>query len=299
MKKSIQFKSFFASLLILFFTACIKDLPEVELSTPAKYIPEVIAIDENLIALDDAMKRFDPLYLQVIYKEKRTKEELQNLSQELLVAFNKNNNNEVAKKALLAFYHFESFEALLKASNALTQNAAILKFKFFNQNVIPSPEQRLVFYKANKAFLKNKLNSLEKAKQKRAAGLWNDMVDQIEREFHYYTLVYNEELASEMGGGDIGCNEPCCYEYKSCLTIAASTYRSDFIFLGSSLAASGGALGSLYGSIIPFIGTSAVGIGGGILGGVTGFIQAVNIYIKNQEACLYSYKACILRKNEK
>ncbi len=78
---------------------------------------------------------------------------------------------------------------------------------------------------------------------------------------------------------------------------AASAYRLSFIILGTSLAASGGALGSLYGSIIPFIGTGAVGLGGGILGGVAGFVQAVNIYINDQNVCALNYKACIQRKN--
>lgn len=299
MKKSIQFTAFFASLVILFFTACTKEAPMVELGAPAKYIPAVIAIDETLAAFDDAMKRFDPLYLQVIYKEPKTKEEIQARSRTLLMAYYKNKDNELVQQALSDLYHFESFDALVKASNALTQNASILKYHYFKSSITPSAEQKQVYFKATRSFLKNKLNSLEKAKQKRATGLWNDMVDQIEREFHYYTLVYNEAFESSMDGGDNGCNEPCCFEYKSCLTIAASSYRSDFIFLGSSLAASGGALGSLYGSIIPFIGTSSVGVAGGIIGGVTGFIQAVNIYIKNQEACLYTYKACVLRKNEK
>ena len=105
------------------------------------------------------------------------------------------------------------------------------------------------------------------------------------------------EMGLDMdGAGANACNESCCFEYKGCLITAASKYRENFIFLGSSLAASGGALGSLYGSIIPFIGTSAVGLAGGILGGVTGFVQAVNVYMKDQEACTYNYKACILRK---
>lgn len=69
--------------------------------------------------------------------------------------------------------------------------------------------------------------------------------------------------------------------------------------LGSGLAAAGGSLGALYGSVFPFIGTTAVGIGGGIIGGITGFVQAVNIYLKDQEACIYIYKACTIRQNQK
>lgn len=297
MKKLIHFTALFASLVILFFTACTKEAPTVALAAPAKYIPDVIPTDESLEAFNDAMVRFDPLYLQVVFKEIKTKEQIQAASKELLIELNKNVTNQEAQKAITELYHFESFEALQKVSFALTQTASALKIQFFNNKEAPTAEQKKAFSEARKAFIKNKLTVLEKASQKRATGLWNDMADEIERQFHYYTLVYNEEFESDMNGGGAECNESCCLEYKGCLITAASTYRSNFILLGSSLAASGGALGSLYGSIIPFIGTGAVGLGGGILGGVTGFIQAVNIYINDQKVCALNYKACIQRKN--
>lgn len=298
MKKSIQFTALFASLLILFFTACTKEAPVVALAAPGKYSPDTIGTDETLAAFNDAMVRFDPLYLQVVFKEIKSKEQIQAVSKELLIELNKNATDKIAQKALTELYHFESFEALQKASVALTKNASALKIKFFNNNEAPTTEQKKAFSEARKMFIKNKMTVLEKANQKRASGLWNDMADEIERQFHYYTLVYNEEFESDMnGGGGAECNESCCLEYKGCLITAASTYRSNFILLGSSLAASGGALGSLYGSIIPFIGTGAVGLGGGILGGVTGFIQAVNIYKNDQNVCALNYKACIQRKN--
>ncbi len=297
MKKSIQFTALFASLVILFFTACTKEVPTVELAAPAKYKPDVIATDESLEAFNNVMVRFDPLYLQVVFKETKTKEQIQATSKELLIELNKNVANQKAQNELKELYHFESFEALQKASDALIQNAVTLKTIFFNNNEVTTTEQRKAFSEARKTFIINKLTVLEKAKQKSASGLWNDMADEIERQFHYYTLVYNEEFESEMNGGGAECNESCCLEYRACLITAASTYRSNFVQMGASLASSGGALGALYGSIIPFIGTGAVGLGGGILGGVAGFVQAVNIFMKNQEACMYNYKACILRKN--
>jgi len=297
MKKSILSLTLFASLLILFFTACTKEMPSSELGTPGKYTPDVITTDESLAAFNDAMIRFDPLYLQVMFKESKTKEQIQASSKDLLIEFNKNPNNIAVQKELVDLYHFESFEALKKTSGALSKNASILKIKFFQNKDLPTTQERKLFFESRKALIKNKLIVLEKAKQKKASGLWNDMADEIERQFHYYTLVYNEEFESEMNGGGVECNESCCLEYKGCLITAASAYRLNFIILGTSLAASGGALGSLYGSIIPFIGTGAVGLGGGILGGVAGFVQAVNIYINDQNVCALNYKACIQRKN--
>ncbi len=297
MKKSILSLTLFASLLILFFTACTKQMPSSELGTPGKYTPDVITTDESLAAFNDAMIRFDPLYLQVMFKESKTKEQIQAAGKDLLIEFNKNPNNIAVHKELVDLYHFESFEALKKTSGALSKNASILKIKFFQNKDLPTTQERKLFFESRKALIKNKLIVLEKAKQKKASGLWNDMADEIERQFHYYTLVYNEEFESEMNGGGVECNESCCLEYKGCLITAASAYRLNFIILGTSLAASGGALGSLYGSIIPFIGTGAVGLGGGILGGVAGFVQAVNIYINDQNVCALNYKACIQRKN--
>jgi hypothetical protein len=110
--------------------------------------------------------------------------------------------------------------------------------------------------------------------------------------------VGNLEMGLDMdGAGGNECKESCCFEYRACLISAASNYRENFVQMGGGLAVSGGSLGALYGSIIPFVGTGALGLAGGILGGVAGFVQAVNIYMKNQEVCTYNYKACILRKS--
>ncbi len=297
MKKSIQFTAFFASLVILFFTACTKEAPMVELGAPAKYIPDVISIDENLIALDDAMKRFDPLYLQVIYKEKRTKEELQNLSQELLMAYYKNKDNELVQKALSDFYHFESFEALVKASNALTQNALLLKNKYFNNQESPTTKQRLSFFDARKKYLQNKLTVLEKAKQKKASGLWNDMADEIERQLHYYTLVYNEEFESDMNGGGAECSESCCLEFVACQQAAKKDYLSNIVLF--SFMSAGGlnsisyrltANNPVLNPMSPIVG-AMIGLSGSIL-------LASKFYKMDLSNCVIKYKACIQRKNE-
>jgi hypothetical protein len=296
MKKSIQFTAFFASLVFLFFTACTKEAPMVELGAPAKYIPAVIAIDETLAAFDDAMKRFDPLYLQVIYKEPKTKEEIQARSRTLLMAYYKNKDNELVQQALSDLYHFESFDALVKASNALTQNASILKYHYFKLSITPSAEQKQVYFKATKSFLKNKLNSLEKAKQKRATGLWNDMVDQIEREFHYYSLIYNEELELEMNGGGAECNESCCLEYVACQQTAKKDYISNVVLF--SFMSAGGlssisyrltANNPILNPMSPMVG-AMIGLSGSIL-------LASEFYKMDLRNCVLKYKACIQRKN--
>jgi hypothetical protein len=187
---------------------------------------------------------------------------------------------------------------LQKASEQILKTAIQFQQVHFAPNQLPNTEQKKQILEARKKYVKNKIENLEEASQKRTNGLWNDKVDEILFEFHYWTLVQNEELASESGGSSV-CTDACCYDYKSCLTEAASAYRLNFLTLGVAMGAAGGSIGALYGSLIPLLGTIAVGTGGGIIGGVGGFVQAVNIFMKSQEACVYSYKACVIRQNQK
>lgn len=296
MKKLIHFTALFASLVILFFTACTKEAPTVALAAPAKYIPDVIPTDESLEAFNDAMVRFDPLYLQVVFKEIKTKEQIQAASKELLIELNKNVTNQEAQKAITELYHFESFEALQKVSFALTQTASALKIQFFNNKEAPTAEQKKAFSEARKAFIKNKLTVLEKASQKRATGLWNDMADEIERQFHYYTLVYNEEFESDMNGGGADCNESCCLEFVACQQTAKKDYVMNvfvlsfmsggfFYTVSNRLTANNPALNPM----APVVGIM-IGLSGSIL-------LAEEFYKMDLSNCVLNYKACIQRKN--
>jgi hypothetical protein len=243
------------------------------------------------------------LYLQVVYKDKRSRETINEEAARLLIAINENPNSLVIQKELTELYHFNSFADLQKASNIISNNSGELKKTFLGKDTVLSSVKMNQLNTARNTFLKNKIISLEKASQKRSSGLWTDNADWILNEFHYYSQVANLEMDLDMEGGGgtgagPGCTESCCLEYQGCLVNAASNYRINFIILGSTLAASGGSLGALYGSIIPFIGTIAVGTGAGIIGGVTGYIQAVHIYMNDQKVCTLNYKACILKKNE-
>lgn len=295
MKKSIQFTALFASLLILFFSACTKEAPVVALAAPGKYSPDTIGTDETLAAFNDAMVRFDPLYLQVVFKEIKSKEQIQATSKELLIELNKNAADKIAQKALTELYHFESFEALKKASDALTQNALVLKIRFFNNKETPTTEQRKAFNDARKRFIKNKLTVLEKANQKRATGLWNDMADEIERQFHYYSLIYNEEFESEMNGGAAECNESCCLEFVSCQQAAKKDYIMNVVALSFM---SGGYFYTVSNRLTinnPALNPMAPVVGAMI--GLSGSILLADQFYKmDLSNCVLNYKACIQRK---
>ncbi len=302
MKKSTGFIGIFF-LSFIFLTACSKkdqlgpvtDSPEQNLPAPLS----APLFDE----LNETIARFDPLYLQIVYKDKRTKVALNEEATRLLIAINQNPTSLVIQKELTELYHFNNFADLQKASNIISTNSGALKKTFLGKDTVLSKAKMNQLNEARNTFIKNKITTLQKASQRISSGLWQDNADWILAQFHYYSQIANLEMdldgMDDLGsvGAGPGCNESCCLEYQACLISAASNYRLNFIIIGTTLAASGGSLGALYGSIIPFIGTVAVGTGAGIIGGVTGYIQAVHIYMNDQNVCALNYKACILKKN--
>ena len=290
---------FFSVLLIMFLVACTKSNDTPNIVANNKDIANEMAVTESFVSLNDAITKFDPFYLQVTYKDRRSLEEIQKQSTRLITEINKNPNNLAAQKELADFYHFKSFSELQKASELISSSAEKFRSKYSNLNKLQKLDQNKIISDARKLFINNKMELLEKASQKRATGMWNDMVDGILRDWEYWRIVQNEELGNEDGGGSAECTDACCYEYKACLTKAASAYRLNFLGLTAAIGGTGVGLGGFAGtSVLPVLGTAAGMIGGGIIGGVTGFIQSVNIYLLDQQACVYSYKACIIRKNE-
>lgn len=288
---------FFSIFLIMFLVACTKSNDTPNIVANNKDIANEIATTESFVSLNDAITKFDPFYLQVMYKDTRTIDEIQKQGSSLITEINKNPNNLATQKALAEFYHFKSFTELQRASELISSSAEKFRTKYSTLNQLQKVDQNKIISDARKLYINNKIELLEKASQKRATGMWNDMVDGILIDWEYWRLVQNEELGNE-DGGSAECTDACCYEYKACLTKAASSYRINFLSLGTALAGAGGSIGAVLGSPVPVLGNITVGTLGGIIGGVTGFIQAVNIYLLDQQACVYSYKACIIRKNE-
>jgi hypothetical protein len=297
MKKFKLITKFFSILLIMFLVACTKSNDTPNIVANNKDIANEMATTESFVSLNDAITKFDPFYLQVMYKDVRTIDEIQKQGSSLITEINKNPNNLATQKALAEFYHFDSFSDLQKASQLISSSAEKFRSKYSTLNQLQKVDQNKIISDARKLYINNKIELLEKASQKRATGMWNDMVDGILIDWEYWRLVQNEELGNE-DGGSAECTDACCYEYKACLTKAASSYRINFLGLGTALAGAGGSIGAVLGSPVPVLGNITVGTLGGIIGGVTGFIQAVNIYLLDQQACVYTYKACIIRKNE-
>jgi hypothetical protein len=300
MKKSTLLTSILF-LSLLFLNACSKkdelgpvnDPPEQNLPAPLS----APLFDE----LNETIARFDPLYLQIVYKDKRTKAEINDEAARLLIAINENPTSLVLQKELTELYHFNNFADLQKASNIISTNSGELKKTFLGKDTVLSKVKMNQLNAARNTFIKNKISSLEKASQKRSSGLWTDNADWILAQFHYYSQIANLEMDLDMDGGGgagagPGCTESCCFEYQACMKNASSTYTANYLLFAVGGAIGGVSAGATLGSAIPLVGTFWGGVYGGWLSGATGYLAAVNIYMNDQNVCALNYKACILRK---
>jgi hypothetical protein len=265
--------------------------------------------------LNETIARFDPLYLQIVYNDKRSKAEINEEAARLLTAINQNPTSLVIQKELTELYHFNNFADLQKASNVISNNSGELKRTFLGKDTVLSKAKMNQLNAARNTFLKNKITTLEKASQKSSSGLWTDNADWILAQFHYYSQIANLEMGldgmDDLGGAGAGpgCTESCCLEYQVCMTNANSNLMQRLWTYAGGGFAGGLAAGFTIGTVIPGVG-NFIGAGygalygaflgsayGGMLAGTTGYIIAATIYMNDQKVCALNYKACILRKN--
>jgi hypothetical protein len=312
MRKSTLFTKILL-LSLLFLNACSKkeQLSPVN-DPPEQNIPAPLSapiFDE----LNETIARFDPLYLQIVYKDKRSKTMINEEAARLLIAINQNPTSLVIQKELTELYHFNNFADLQKASNIISKNSGELKKTFLGKDTVLSKAKMNQLNEARNTFLKNKISTLEKASQRSSTGLWQDNADWILAQFHYYSQIANLEMDLDMDGGGgagagPGCAESCCFEYQGCMTNANSNLMQHlWTYVGIGFAG-GVAAGFTVGTVIPGVG-NLIGAGygalygaflgsayGGMLVGTSGYIIAATIYMNDQKVCALNYKACILRK---
>jgi len=298
MNKSTGFLGiFFLSLILL--TACSKkdELGPVT-DPPEQNIPAPLSaplFDE----LNETIARFDPLYLQIVYKDKRSKETINEEAAKLLIAINQNPTSLVIQKELIELYHFNNFADLQKASNIISTNSGELKKTFLGRDSVLSKAKMNQLNAARSTFLKNKISSLEKASQRSTSGLWTDNADWILNEFHYYSQIANLEMDLDIdggGGAGPGCTESCCLEYVSCQQKAKQTYYMSIIVLTFMSAEYLSTVTSRLIANNPALNPSAPLIGFSFaFAGST--LVANEFYKMELNTCIINYKACILRKN--
>ena len=298
MKKSTGFLGIFF-LSFIFLTACSKtDQLRPLVDPPEQNLPAPLSaplFDE----LNETIARFDPLYLQIVYKDKRTKEDINEEAARLLIAINQNPTSLVIQKELTELYHFSNFADLQKASNIISTNSGELKKTFLGKDTVLSKAKMNQLNEARNTFLKNKIKTLEKASQRISTGLWQDNADWILAQFHYYSQIANLEMDLDGGGGAGAgpeCNESCCLEYIACQQKAKQAYYMSIIVftfmsveylttITSKLTANNPALNPY----APLVGFS-FGFAGATL-------LANEFYKMELNTCIINYKACILKKN--
>jgi len=301
MKKS----TFFTKILLLsllFLNACSKKEQLSPVNNPPEQNP-VAPLSATLFdELNETIARFDPLYLQIVYKDKRSKAMINDEASRLLVAINQNPTSLVIQKDLIELYHFKSFADLQKASDIISNNASALKKSFLGQDTVLSKAKMTQLNEARKTFIKNKISTLEKASQRSSSGLWQDNAAWILDQFHYYTQVGNlemgldgmEDLGGTGNGG--GCNESCCLEFVACQKKAIQNYYMSIIVLTfmsseyiTTIASKLTANNPAFNPSAPLVGFS-IGFAGATL-------LANEFYKMELNTCIVSYKACIQRKN--
>ena len=301
MKKSTLFTKILL-LSLLFLNACSKkeQLGPVN-NAPEQNIPAPLSaplFDE----LNETIARFDPLYLQVVYKDKRSKAEINEEASRLLIAINQNPTSLVIQKELIELYHFSSFSELQKASNVISNNSGELKKSFLGKDTVLSKVKMNQLNAARNTFLKNKISSLQKTSQRSSSGLWQDNADWILNEFHYYSQIANLEMGLDIDGGGgagagPGCNESCCYEYQSCKLTANNNFLVNIFNFGAAGGGSFYLTGAIVGSVVPVFGT-VIGLASGtIIGGINGIIVANQYHNNELQICYFNYKACLEKKN--
>ena len=301
MKKSTGVLGIFF-LSFIFLTACSKKDQLGPLTNPPEqnlFSPLLAPLFDEL---NETIARFDPLYLQIVYKDKRTKAEINDEAARLLIAINQNPTSLVIQKELTELYRFKSFADLQKASNIISTNSGELKKTFLGKDTVLSKAKMNQLNEARNTFLKNKITTLQKASQRSSSGLWQDNADWILNEFHYYSQIANLEMGLDMDGGGgagagPGCTESCCLEYQTCKLTANNNFLVNIFKFGgaggTALSLTAGAIGS----VVPVFGTFAGLASGAIIGGINGIIVA-NMYHNNElQICFYNYKACLEKKN--
>lgn len=270
-------------------TGCKKNQDKPAETGAAVVSSEGLANDQSFVKLNDAISRFDPKYLQLVYKDKRTEAEISKASMELLQELGTNPENVVTQQKLANFYHFKTVEELKKYSAGITESLKVLDKKYDLRNSVSNGNAGKLFFKARGQLAKAKIDNYPN-NARQTNGLWTEFVDQYFSEFDYNTYVYDESMEEALDGGG---NDICSLDRDICKTTAKNKYLENLVKYGAGGAVSGGGIGAGAGSIFPGIGTSAGVVVGSIFGGLGGLLYATATYSNDVEICRLTYLKCL------
>lgn len=272
---------------------------------------EKLAGDESFEKLNNAINRFDPEYLILVYHDTRTPREITETSFEILKKLDADPTNTAIQKELAEFYHLNSFQDFSIYSKNISDGIKELDTKFNFTKEVMANNKTDEFLNARALYARNiynrSINNQSGPHYRIAINStgtnWEEYVDDA---LDYFRAVMNQGLMAydEEGGG--GCNgEPCCEKKNICRNTAWSTFLNRLAIYGGSGLAAGAAAGFKVGSIAAPV-TGAFGpivtIGGGFIGalggGVAGTIIAWGMYRSDLDNCDAQYRLCVTGKNE-
>jgi hypothetical protein len=249
-----------------------------------------MSTDSDFINLMDAMNRFDPIYVGIVYRNKIDHP----IAKEFSSKVNEQSNEEQFVSHLINQYHFKNKEDVLHYSTIIQDGLT----KLFNTYLagLTTKEQAKLYFKARKLYAKNKLDNRTSAKVSGQQSIVSMSFDMPIAEDDYYRVITEEQDVDDHLSGDnykTGCTDVCCLNKKICINNAYINFLERIKFIATA-AIGGGGLGFKLGSLL---GGPQIGLAGAIIGGVysTAAITAAYYLMYNAEKdnCDLNYRVCL------
>jgi hypothetical protein len=252
-----------------------------------------MSTDSDFINLMDAMNRFDPIYVGIVYRNKIDHP----IAKEFSSKVNEQSNEEQFVSHLINQYHFKNKEDVLHYSTIIQDGLT----KLFNTYLagLTTKEQAKLYFKARKLYAKNKLDNRTSAKVSGQQSIVSMSFDMPIAEEDYYRVITEEQDVDDHLSGDnykTGCTDVCCLNKKICINNAYIKFLDNIKLIALSAVGAGGIafkLGSLLGG--PQIGIAS-GIIGGVYSGAATSLILYLIYNTDKENCDLTYRSCLLSK---
>ncbi|MEI6263864.1 MAG: hypothetical protein WCP74_02100 [Sphingobacteriia bacterium] len=245
--------------------------------------------DNEFVVLMDAMKRFDPLYVDIVY---RKDQHHTRFTKEDFLPVNEQTTEEAFINNLTNHYYFKNKEEVLLHSTIIQEGLT----KLFNTYLagLTTKEQAIIYFKARKLYAQNKLS--KKINLGNENNVRSMSFDMPIAEDDYYRVITEEQDADDNLTGNnyhSGCTDVCCINKKICVNNAYIKFLENMKFIAGAAVAGGGLgfkLGSLFGG--PQIG-AAVAIIGGVYGAAATTAIYYLTYSTEKENCDLNYRICL------
>ncbi len=151
---------------------------------------EKLAADIWFIKLNNAINRFDPEYLRLVYNDTRTNEELFECANQLFEDLKNCPVNRKWQVQMAAFYHFSSVDEL-------NENVALIVTSLQKLAARYGLQKKFLLdggaKPARKLYAKNKLYGYPTLIKRKPGMAWRDFVSNYFRDFDYIFYIYKDE----------------------------------------------------------------------------------------------------------